>query len=189
MGQFIADTDFERVDFSCERPEHTEYELCVFRGCNFAVADLAGLSFMECRFVECDLSLVKLGGTALREASFEGCKMLGIHFDDCNKIGFGAAFDNCLLDHSTFTEMDLRQCRFNRCRLKGADFSNCNLTSVIFAECDLLNADFGMANLSKADLSTAANYSIDPEHTLIKGAKFALSGLPGLLEKYNIKVI
>ena len=39
-----------------------------------------------------------------------------------------------------------------------------------------------------ADFTTAHNYSIDPEINKIKKAKFSLSQLPGLLDKYDIVI-
>ena len=42
--------------------------------------------------------------------------------------------------------------------------------------------------LEKADFRTAKNYSIDPEQNRLKKAKFSLSGVVGLLRKYDIVV-
>jgi fluoroquinolone resistance protein len=59
---------------------------------------------------------------------------------------------------------------------------------VIFDNCDLKNAAFDQTILEKADFRTAFNYSIDPDNNKIKKAKFSISGLTGLLEKYNIEI-
>jgi hypothetical protein len=40
----------------------------------------------------------------------------------------------------------------------------------------------------KADLSTSFNYQIDPERNKLKGARFSLHGIGGLLHKYDIKI-
>jgi hypothetical protein len=42
--------------------------------------------------------------------------------------------------------------------------------------------------LEKADLRTSYNYSIDPETNKIRKARFALLGIRGLLEKYDIPI-
>jgi hypothetical protein len=43
--------------------------------------------------------------------------------------------------------------------------------------------------LKNADLSTSYNFTIDPENNVIKRAKFSVHGLPGLLAKFDIKVV
>jgi uncharacterized protein YjbI with pentapeptide repeats len=52
--------------------------------------------------------------------------------------------------------------------------------------CDLDRAIFGNTVLEGADLSTAYNYSIDPDINRLKKARFAAQGLAGLLGKYQI---
>lgn len=68
------------------------------------------------------------------------------------------------------------------------DFTQSDLTEVVFDNCDLAGARFENTIIEKADLRTSFNYSIDPELNYIKKAKFSLTGLPGLLEKYGIEV-
>lgn len=165
-----------------------EYERCTFTGCEFGEANLCGYSFWECEFAGCNLSLAKLDGTALREVVFRECKMLGLHFDECNKFGFGVSFVACTLDHSTFVEMKMAKTSFRDSKLREVDFSGCDLTSAMFDTCDLTRAVFHGANLTKADLSTSSGYTIDPERTLIRKARFSLAGLPGLLESHDIEV-
>ncbi|WP_419802798.1 hypothetical protein [Mucilaginibacter sp.] len=41
----------------------------------------------------------------------------------------------------------------------------------------------------EADFSSAYNFSIDPENNRIKKAKFSVAGLPGLLEKFGLKIV
>jgi hypothetical protein len=49
-----------------------------------------------------------------------------------------------------------------------------------------MGARFEESNLERADFRTASHYSIDPEMNKLKGAKFSLLGIPGLLDKYGI---
>jgi hypothetical protein len=42
--------------------------------------------------------------------------------------------------------------------------------------------------LAAVDFSTAYNYTIDPEFNPMKKAKFSTQGIPGLLQKYDIKI-
>ena len=66
------------------------------------------------------------------------------------------------------------------------DFSECDLTGSLFDNCDMAGATFDNSNLEKVDFTTAFNFSIDPEINRIKKAKFALPGVLGLLNKYDI---
>jgi hypothetical protein len=44
------------------------------------------------------------------------------------------------------------------------------------------------AILEKADFRTSFGFSIDPAINKIKRAKFGLSGLPGLLDSYDLDI-
>ena len=72
--------------------------------------------------------------------------------------------------------------------MQEVDFTGCDLTASVFTNCDLLRATFDNTILEKADLRTAFNYAIDPERNKIKKAKFSVSGLHGLLAKYDITI-
>ncbi len=114
--------------------------------------------------------------------------MLGIHFDDCNKFGLAFSFNNCMLSHSSFYKTVIKKTRFVATIFEETDFTDCDLTESVFDGCDLKNAKFENTILQRADLRTSYNYIIDPEQNKIKKARFSLNGLPGLLEKYDIKV-
>jgi len=74
-------------------------------------------------------------------------------------------------------------CLFTRVILNGSSFEEC-----IFNNCDFSGTLFGRTNLEKADLRTSTNIILDPEINKIKGAKFSVLQLGGLLTKYGIKV-
>lgn len=75
-----------------------------------------------------------------------------------------------------------------RSKLHEVDLTECDLTGSFFDYCDLLNATFDRTNLEKADFRTSFNYSISPETNRIKKARFSLSGIAGLLNKYDIEI-
>jgi uncharacterized protein YjbI with pentapeptide repeats len=77
---------------------------------------------------------------------------------------------------------------FKNASLKESDFSECDLTGSIFEKCDLEGALFENTNLEKADFRTSFNYSIDPEINRIRKAKFSISEISGLLNKYDIEI-
>jgi hypothetical protein len=77
---------------------------------------------------------------------------------------------------------------FTKCNLEEVDFTESDLMEANFDECTLMGTRFENTNLIKADLSTAVHYTIDPTINRIKKAKFALSGIPGLLTTFDIVI-
>lgn len=184
----------ERVDIANQKFEKAttlqkgEYDNCQFVNCNFANTDLSNISFTACEFDTCEISTASLTKTAFRDVKFIGCKLLGLHFEDCNEIGLEVYFDNCIVNLSSFYKKKLKKTTFKNSSLQEADFTETDLTESVFDNCDLLNATFDNTILEKADLRTAYNYSIDPAMNKIKKAKFAKEGIRGLLDKYDIVI-
>ncbi len=186
--KFIEEQTFRQQDFRIEPLMEGEYESCVFKNCQLGGADLSGYKFFNCSFVDCDLSNAKLEHTSFNEAVFRGCKMLGLHFDACNDFGLALAFEECCLNHSVFYKKSLRETVFKQTELKEVDFSECDLTGSLFDACDLSGAIFSFTNLEKVGFSSSWNYSINPEQNRMKKAVFSLSGLPGLLDAYDLEI-
>jgi len=113
---------------------------------------------------------------------------LGLRFDTCDQFGLALSFENCILNHASFYSTKLKKTRFKDSQLQEVDFSNCDLTQAIFENCDLAKATFNNTNIEKADFRTAFNYSLDPEINKIKKAKFSVSGISGLLHKYDLDI-
>ena len=186
--EVVEDRKFEKHDFTEIPLPAGDFENCVFINCNFASADLSERAFADCSFQSCNLSLVKTFKTTLNNIHFTDCKLLGIHFETCSEFLFSVIFSNCLLDLSSFEGRVMKKTRFTACSLKETDFTNSDLSASIFDRCNLDKTIFENSNLEKADFRTALNYSIDPDRNKIKKAQFGLTGLPGLLEKYDIVV-
>ena len=153
-----------------------------------STANLSGRRFIECEFFDCDLSTANLNQASFQEAHFKDCKMLGLRFDHCNPFGFIVHFENCQLSHASFYQVKLAKTAFANSKLHEVDFTESDLSGANFDHCDLLNATFDHTILEKADFRTSFNYSIDPETNRIKGAKFSLPSVIGLLNKYGIKI-
>ncbi|WP_439882217.1 pentapeptide repeat-containing protein [Pontibacter sp. MBLB2868] len=183
-----ADSNFSGIDFTEKQLQKGAYENCTFSNCLFAHADLAGIAFIDCQFKNCDLSMANLQGTAFRDVAFEDCKLLGLHFEDCNNFLLSVSFKDCQLNLSSFFKLNLKGTQFTNCSLKEVDFNEANLTSALFSDCDLAEATFEFSVLVKSDLRTAYNYSIDPEKSQIRNAKFSLPEVLGLLSKYDIDI-
>lgn len=185
---YSQDETFDRIDFSQNPLIKGEYENCIFNSCNFADSNLNGFKFIECEFNGCNLSMAKLEKTTFQDIKFKDCKMLGLHFDSCNDFGLSFSVKNCQLNHSSFYKTKIKKTYFKDCQLLDVDFTECNLSSSLFENCILTGATFDYSNLEKVDFRTAANYSIDPENNKIRNAKFSISGIPGLLDKYDIEI-
>ncbi len=182
------DQIFPPEDVKNLRPAQSEFEGCTFKGCDFSRADFSESIFTECTFAGCNLSMAKLHKAALRDVRFSACKMLGLHFDDCIPAGLSLYFEDCALNHSTFTQLKLKKTVFKNALLHEADFTGCDLSSCVFSRCDFTRATFENTTLEKADLRTSFGYSIDPESNRLAGARFALPEVLRLLDKYNVEI-
>src|SRR5580704_8255842 len=103
---YIEEKTFEKIDFSKEGLVKGDYESCTFINCLFSNTDLSNINFAECEFKECNLSMAKLTKTTLRDITFKDCKLLGLHFQNCNDFLFSVSFDNCILNLSSFYKLN-----------------------------------------------------------------------------------
>lgn len=186
--KYIDEQAFAHNDYSEKPLEIAEYEYCSFTNCSFSNSILSEIKFLECEFVDCNFSNADLANVSFQDVKFKNCKMLGLQFDSCNQFGFAANFDSCQLDHCGFFKMKLNRTFFKNSQLKGVDFTEADLKNSKLSDCNLLDAIFQRTNLEMADLRNAINYTIDPEQNRIKGAKFSLPEVIGLLDKYRILI-
>ncbi len=182
------DQEIVGKDFREDGLRQQEVKECTFRNCNFAKADLSHTNFVACRFEDCDLSMVTVANTAFKDVEFEGCKMVGVRFELCNPFLLQVRFSNCQLTLCSFYQLPLTGTNFKDCQMHEAEFTAADLSKSSFDNCDLLKAVFDETNLEKADFRSAINFAIDPERNRLKGARFTLDGLPGLLSKHGIKL-
>ncbi|NRT15749.1 uncharacterized protein YjbI with pentapeptide repeats [Flavobacterium sp. 28A] len=179
---------FDKINFIEKRVSNREFEDCVFKNCDFSNSDFSNNTFMDCQFIDCNLSLTKLIGTNLKTVEFINSKLMGIEFHTCNDFLFNVNFQDCVIDYSSFTNKKMPKTKFTNCSLKDVNFTGCNLTNTVFDNCNLENAIFNETELKEVNFITAYNYKIDPEFNPMRKAKFSTQGIPGLLEKYDIKI-
>ncbi|GAA4466626.1 pentapeptide repeat-containing protein [Nemorincola caseinilytica] len=179
---------FDRAALAEKPLTKGEYDNCTFTGCDLSGADLSGMRFIQCTFTGCNLSMARITKTVWMDATFKDCKMLGLRWDSCDPFGLALMPDGCVMDHSSFYGVKLRKAVFRHTQMRETDLTECDLTGATLHHCDLAGATFDNTILEKADLSTALNYTIDPDRNKIKKAHFALHGLPGLLAKYDIRI-
>jgi uncharacterized protein YjbI with pentapeptide repeats len=189
MEDFInIDKTFEKIVAINSKISNREFDGCVFRNCDFSNTIFSECTFLDCEFFDCNLAMAKLPGTSLKTVFFKDSKLLGIRFDECDDFLFNVSFRDSVLDYSWFTRKKMQKTQFSGCSLKGVNFGNCDLTSAVFENSNLEGAVFDETILAAADFTTAYNFRIDPELNPMKKAKFSTSGIPGLLDKYDIKI-
>lgn len=185
---YKQDCTFERKDFSIEELPCTDFDNCRFINSNFSGSDLSNLNFSDCDFSDCNFSNTKLNKTSFQNVGFKNCKMLGVHFSACNSFLLSIKFDNCILNYSSFFQLKLTGFSFRNCTLQEVDFAEANLSGISLDHCDLSGAMFENTNLEKVDFRTSYNYSLDPDRNKVRKARFSLSGLPGLLGKFDMEI-
>jgi fluoroquinolone resistance protein len=185
---YISDQSFTKIDVDLNPLVKAEYENCIFNSCDFSEINFAEFRFVKCQFVRCNLSMVRLYKTSFQEISFIDSKLLGIRFDNCNQLGLSFTFENCLLNYSSFQQTKIRKTIFRNCQMHELDFTESVLVQTVFDNCDLMRTQFHNCNMEYADFRTSYHFSIDPEVNRMKNAKFSVSGLAGLLGKYEIEI-
>lgn len=185
---YSEDQTFHQVNFTEDPLSKGEYENCIFQTCDFSHADLSEIKFSNCEFIGCNLSLAKLNETAFRDVQFNECKMLGLHFENCNQFGLSFNLRECNLSHSSSYQVKMKKKLIVNCNFQEVDFTESDFSSTVFDHCDFSRAIFQNTILEKADFRTSINFSIHPENNRIRKARFSLSGISGLLTHYDIVI-
>ncbi|MFI1772343.1 pentapeptide repeat-containing protein [Thalassobellus citreus] len=184
----IEDEIFDKKDFSINRLPNADYEYCTFKNCNFSEGFLSKIRFLECEFIDCNLSSANITGASFQDVKFIGCKILGVHFENCNPFGFALHIEDCQLNHASFYQVVLSNTRIINSKLQNVEFTEADLSRCVFDGCDFQGATFDNTNLEKADFRKAINYNIHPDRNRLKGAKFSLGGVVGLLGGYGVEI-
>lgn len=184
----FEDKVFEKVDFTTQDFLPGEYDNCQFINCNMAAVRLDSSVFTECTFTSCNLSGASLHNASFRQVNFERCKLLGLRFDSCDKFLIEFSFDTCVMNLCSFFQLKIKKTVFRNCSLQEVDFAEADLTAAVFDGSDLHLAVFDHSNLEGVDFRTAVNYALDPTTNKIKKARFSLTGLPGLLARFDIDI-
>jgi fluoroquinolone resistance protein len=180
--------DIELTDVK-DFQEKSSYEACRFIGLDFTAVKVSQSKFLDCTFEECNLSNCSLVDTVLNGVSFYNCKLLGLHFEYANAFGFSCQFDNCLLKHASFYQMNLQNSSLINCQLEGADFTEIKAHGTSFEGSQLLGAIFEKCDLRKANFKGTQHLTLDPTLNTLKEAKIPIHQLPGLLAKYGLVIL
>ena len=165
--------------------ESTEFIDCTFKDLDLSGVSFKNSKFIDCKFMNCNCSGTTFLNSTLRDTYFSESKLVGINWSIANTVT-GLEVKDCQLDLSVFQDMDLSHSKFFESSLKEVDFSGSKLVKVQFNECDLSACVFTRSDLSQADLKSAFNYTIDPNYTKLKNAKFSLPEAISLLRSLEI---
>ena len=179
---------FTKIDFTNPKTKISkgEYDNCTFINCNFEGIHASNIQFVECEFIDCNFSNTIVKDTAFKDVNFANCKMIGVKFNECDPFLLQFSFKDCQLIFSSFYQLKIPNTKFVNCNLQEVDFTETVLTNSQFDNCDLKLAIFDRTNLEKSDFRTAFNFEINPEENKLKGGKFSISSIEGLLSKYKI---
>lgn len=191
-GSRHSDAVFRGVDLAGSELESCEFDDCRFVNCALAGSVLRGCRFGNCAFEHSDLGLVRLPRCTFTACRFEDSKIIGVNWTEARwpekRLWVPVCFERCVISHSTFMGLDLRDTRIVDCAAQDVDFRESDLTKADFSGTDLSGSLFVNTNLSGADLRSARSYRIDPRQNVIKGAMFSLPEAISLLDGLEIEL-
>lgn len=188
-ADYFLEQTYSDVIYDKEEVNFKEFEGCTFNRCDFSRCTFLAVTFIDCVFNDCIFNGSKINYVALRTVTFNECQMKDVNFAMTDKLIFDITFNRCQLDFSKFYTLKIKRTVFTDCSLIAVDFMAADLTEVVFDRCDLYRSEFAKAIANKADFRTSFNYTIDPEKTKLKKARFSLDGVKGLLAKHQITVV
>lgn len=167
------------------------FNSCTFTKCSFHETAFTDCSFHNCTFTKCELSLVKVKGCIFTDTRFEGSQLVGVNWTDShwakNQFLKPVDFIDCVINYSTFIELNLKKIQMVGCTARDVDFGDADLTQANCRGTDFSNSRFWHTNLTEADFTGALNYSIAVNSNTLKKTKFALPEAMSLL--YGLDII
>lgn len=183
--------EFKGLTLDRQVLEQVSFLNCTFSRCFLRETHLQACKLRECTFKNCDLSLAALTNTHLTQVRFESCQLIGINWTEAVWPGRAfyrsVDFEACVLNHSTFMGLNLKQILLRRCSVHDVDFSEANLTQADCSASDFSNSRFVHTNLSQANFSGASHYAISPNLNTLKKTQFSLPEAMSLL--YGLDIV
>ena len=143
-------------------------------------ADIICAKFIKCRF-----SNIK----------FTNCKFIGCYFEECELMGGGVVFQDCIFvkqdkeDTPNLNKEDNFSSEFNHCNIY-AKFINCTLEFIIFNKCILKNTNFELSDMSNGIIYDSTLEMIIISDTNLSGTKIVSTYIEDLefRDKYKTKL-
>lgn len=143
--------------------------------------------------MDCNFSLTKIPGCRFVEADFHKSKLIGINWSETVNSSKSLIqrkpfdFNQCILNHSVFFGMNLREVTFQECSMINVNFEEANLSKANCTKSDFKQALFKRSNLTETNFTGALNYAINPQENTFKKTRFSLPEAVSLL--YNLDIV
>ena len=184
---YHIDKEFKNITYTDNLISEREFVNCVFENCVLTKLTFEDCYFENCVFKDSDLTMVNVKGSSFRAVKFEGCKMLGILWEEA-ATPIMINFEECGLSFSSFWGLSLKKIKIEKCIAKEVNFSEANLSQASFKDSDLEGSIFMNTNLIKANFESAYNYFFDVNANKVKGALFSMPEVVSLLTGLGIKI-
>ncbi len=133
------------LDLSGRQAAGAEIEACTFAGVNLSQGKLRRGLIRDVRFERCDLANLRALDSSLTRVEFLASRMTGLNLhDDLRDV----RFDGCRIDLSAFRMSKFADVLFTGCRMAQADFTEADLRGARFEDCDLTGAQFSGARMT-----------------------------------------
>ncbi len=137
------------------------------------------------KFIKCRFSNIK----------FTSCKFIGCYFEECELMGGGVVFQDCIFvkkdkdEKPNLNKEDNFSCEFNNCRIY-AKFINCTLEFIIFNKCFLNTTNFELSDMSNGMIFDSTLSMIIISDTNLSGFKTVNTYIEDLefRDKYKSKL-
>lgn len=187
MGYFDEETFKKTTAEDILGNDHNEFIACNFESIDFSSISLRNQSFRECNFSNCNLSNIETIGSTFKDSTFVNCKLIGVNWSNCNSFERICIKDS-ILNYSIFQSMKLRFFECTNSTANEVDFAEADLEGSNFSGSNLRHTSFNSSNLTKANFKAASEYTINPNFTKIKKAKFDLPEAIALLQAFDIEL-
>ena len=101
---------------------------------------------------------------------------------------FDVSFLDSDLSWCVFTDRPWRKAQIRRSRLRECEFEACDLGEADLSGSSFPGTRFTKCTLRRADFRFAMDYAFDPRDNHIKGARFSVPEVVGLLAAFGIEI-
>ena len=137
------------------------------------------------KFIKCRFSNIK----------FTNCRFIGCYFEECELMGGGVVFQDCIFikkdkdEKPNLNKEDNFSCEFNNCNIY-SKFINCTLEYIIFNKSVLKNTNFELSDLSNGIIVDSTLDMIIISDTNLSGTKIVNTYIEDLefRDKYKSKL-
>lgn len=138
--------------------EKVQIDGAVFRNVAFERVSLRSVELTDVVFDNCDLSNADFGEAIMHRTVFRRCKIVGLELGGTTLRN--VSFEDCAGDYATFRFASLKQVVFEHSSLAKADFYHSELSKVELRDADIDGAQLSGTKLSGIDLSGCRFYNL-----------------------------